>query len=458
MPLRLSALATIILFFYGVGSMSAPIAIQAEETSKSTALHAYVNAEDKSYTWSKIKSETLPQGLGQLHTLNLVSQTWQGIVWSHVLAVFEPADLRFPEHGLLFITGGRTGSELRDGEKAMGAELARLTGARCMLLLQVPNQPLFGDHYEDDLITETFLKYLDTKDARWPLLFPMVKSAVRALDATAEFSKQTSGHTLNKFVVTGASKRGWTTWLTGAVDSRVIGIAPMVIDTLNFAKQTRYQIKIWGKYSEQIKDYTSKGLVKLIEEEPQNPLFGWVDPYTYRKQLTGPKLLINGTNDPYWVVDALNNYWDDLHGEKYILYIPNAGHGLNGGREKVIRTVAGFTLHQMTQTPMPRLTWNFSQADKTLELQVQSSSQPTQASLWTSTSDDLDFRDAQWSRQTMQQLDMQQVESAAYHALIERPAEDNMAAYGELEFTIRGVPYSLCTQVRRTHASKSSSN
>ena len=419
--------------------------LRSEDQGIATALHTYVNAEDKSYRWSHVKSETLENGGGQLHTLNLVSQTWQGIVWNHVLAVFEPAELKFPEHAILFITGGRTGSELRDGDRLIGAQLAHLTGARCLMLLQVPNQPLLGDHFEDDLITETFLKYLDTQDASWPLLFPMAKSAVRALDAAAEFSKESSGHTLNKFVVTGASKRGWTTWLTAVVEPRVIGIAPMVIDTLNFSRQTKYQIKVWGKYSEQIKDYTSKGLVKLIEEEPQNPLFGWVDPYTYRKQLTRPKLLINGTNDPYWVVDALNNYWDDLHGDKWILYIPNAGHGLKGGHEKVVRTVAAFTLHQMTHTPMPKLHWDFSETNDSLELQIQSSSPAKKVALWTSESEDRDFRDAQWS-----QVSVQLNETGKYQVSTELPTKGYKAAYGELEFTIHGVPYSLCTQILRT--------
>jgi hypothetical protein len=43
-----------------------------------------------------------------------------------------------------------------------------------------------------------------------------------AMDATIEFAKQKTGNTIKKFVVAGASKRGWVTWLTSAVDKRVM--------------------------------------------------------------------------------------------------------------------------------------------------------------------------------------------------------------------------------------------
>ena len=67
-------------------------------------------------------------------------------------------------------------------------------------------------------------------------------------------------------------------------------------------------------------------------------LWQMIDPWVYREKLTLPKMIINGANDPYWPLDALNSYWDDLKGEKWVLYVPNAGHDLreadtNGKKE-----------------------------------------------------------------------------------------------------------------------------
>ena len=55
------------------------------------------------------------------------------------------------------------------------------------------------------------------------------------MDTVADWVQKTHGGALiDKFLVAGASKRGWTTWMTGAVDTRVIGLFPIVMDMLNF--------------------------------------------------------------------------------------------------------------------------------------------------------------------------------------------------------------------------------
>jgi len=161
----------------------------------------------------------------------------------------------------------------------------------------------------------------------------MVKSAVKAMDAAQAFAKE-KDKPITRFVVTGASKRGWTTWLTGASDPRVKAIAPMVIPTLNLDAQNKHQLENFGgKFSEQIQDYTDRGLIGSESKPNAKELLAMVDPYTYRNRLRLPKFQINGTNDPYWTLDSLNLYWDELVGPKWVVYLPNAGHGLDQHRE-----------------------------------------------------------------------------------------------------------------------------
>src|SRR5262249_2123531 len=159
-------------------------------------------------------------------------------------------------------------------------------------------------------------------------------------------------------------KRGWTTWLTAPVEPRLKGIVPMVIDTLNMQKQLPYQKASYGGYSEWIDDYTKRGLVPMPNTADAKRLWGWVDPWAYLDPIKVPKLLINGTNEPYWTQDALNLYWDDLVGDKYVCYVPNAGHNLNQAAEDEFpdlsmasNALSAFTRARTEGKPLPKLTW-----------------------------------------------------------------------------------------------------
>ncbi len=399
-------------------------------------LDAYVKKPDPTFAWSA--TEVVQTPAGSITTIDLTSQTWQGIVWKHDLRIYSPKDVPASDAMLFFITGGGTGSKPDEGDHKQGFALARLCGARVAVLRQVPNQPLLGDKTEDALIAETFVRYLETKDENWPLLFPMVKSAVRGMDAVQEWAKKTGEHEVKRFVVTGASKRGWTTWLTGAVDDRVIAIAPMVIVMLNLNKQGPNQLKVWGKYSEQIDDYVQRGLMERTHTEQETKLWKMVDPYTYRDRLKKPKLLINGTNDRYWTLDAIDLYWDGLEGSKSLIELPNAGHGLDQNRDWALHGLGAFFRHVTADRPMPLVTWDKAKTgDGVLGWTVHTSVLPKAARLWQAHSTTRDFREAPWqSTPLTPALELTGRASAG---------GDYSALMVELEYEVDGLVYHLTT-------------
>jgi len=404
-------------------------------------LGAYVSQTDSTFEWKLLETPKISGQRG--YHLELTSQKWQGITWKHNLLICEPQQVAHTDSMLLFVTGGRNGSGPRDQDFALGQMLAEACGARVAVLSQVPNQPLLGDRYEDDLITETWLRYLKTGDASWPLLFPMVKSAVRAMDALQEFSRTELGTEVRSFVVSGASKRGWTSWLSAAADSRIIGIAPMVIDVLNFSKQMKHQKETWGFYSEQIIDYTSKGLVRedgIPREGREAHLWKMMDPFRYRSALTLPKLLVVGANDRYWTVDAMNLYWDDLQGGKLIHRAPNAGHSLDGGREGAVRTVGAFFRHLATGTPFPRMTWDWKIADGVITMTVTSDQQGSAAMLWNAVSETADFRESEW-----QPYEMTCDKKNVWKVSVPASKDRRTAFFATMDHEIHGVKYSLST-------------
>lgn len=409
--------------------------------ARAGALEDYVGKPDPSFNWKRTEQKKTQDGV--LTHLELVSQTWRGQFWSHHLLVFKPEQVRHADMGLIFITGGDYNAPKDEDIKPL-CEVARRAGIVVALLNKVPNQPLYGGKEEDALIAYTFDRFLKTGDKSWPLLFPMVKSAARGMDTIQQFAKAEWHQDITKFAVTGASKRGWTTWLTGAVDKRVMAIAPMVIDMLNMKQQLRWAEKAYGRQSEEINDYTELNLHMLQDDQAMVQLRSWVDPYSYRERYTMPKLLLLGTNDPYWTVDSLRHYFSDLPAQKWIFQTPNAGHDLAGG-EAAIQTLAAWLQMLADKQKLPRLQWNFAIAGEGVRASLRVDQPAKKIALWTAESKDRDLRDDKWTSKELPLLDG----GLMAYADLARPKSGYLAYMLEATFvSSTGNEYRLSSEAR----------
>lgn len=418
-------------------------------------LKEYVERPDESYQWVERQNTRL--GPCEVYELTLTSQTWRDLVWQHRMFVVVPDEMKAETEALLVIEGGSwkdkhaepvSGDESIDipGEAVLLATFAQQLGAPIAILLNVPRQPIFDGKKEDDIIAMTFDEYLKSGDTDWPLLLPMTKSAVRAMDAVQEFTADRLDTSVTGFTVAGASKRGWTTWLTAAADERVRGLAPMVIDMLNLEKQFAHQKEAYGEYSERIAEYVELDLPQRMSGEPGEELRQIVDPYSYRHEITQPKMLFLGTNDAFWTVDSLNLYWDHLKGEKYVVYVPNAGHDLSMDWKRVLGGLTALHRHAhgMGQR-LPEIAWEYEtdESKQTNSLSLRAGRDATHALLWVAESDTKDFREASWtSRPVPLDSNSQAV------VKVDRPAEGYRAMFVEVVYRRGIMPLHLSTTIR----------
>lgn len=423
---------------------------QAEHASalQTGILADYVARPDPDFGWFERSTGRI--GGTSYVELGLVSQEWRGVTWKHQLYIVRPSTLKTDAtHAMLVIAGSSWKEEYNDPgaptrmskSAPIYAQLAEKLGTPIAVLLQVPFQPMFDQLTEDWLIAYTFERYLQTGDSDWPLLLPMVKSCTRAMDAVQAYTKHKWGLKLETFTVTGASKRGWTTWLTGAVDRRATAIAPMVIDVLNMGPQMRHAKATWGSPSEKVEPYTRRGLLDKLATPEGRSLLEIVDPYSYRAALDQPKLIINGTNDDYWVTDATNLYWDELPGEKHLLYVPNNGHSLKD-YPRIVGSVLALHQHQSGRQPLPKFTWEFTEHASTVTLMATGAPHPEVVRVWSTSSPIADLRKANWDAQTLRVVNGK----AGYRMA---PGKSYQAFFLEAEFQHgRLLPLYLSTTMR----------
>ena len=358
----------------------------------------YVWTPDANYGWVDLGEEYRLHGcnVGKTqcwtgYTLNMTSQRWLtdadfsassegGSIWWHMLVVIVPDTIKHTRNASLWITGWGMGGvpKSTDEDVVLSAALAMGTGTITGALFQIPNEkltftedPIQKARGEDAIIAYTWDHYIkDTSKPEWLVRFPMVKASIRAMDAITEFvakSKPELGCQLDYYAVAGASKRGWTTWLVGAVDpKRVMLIVPVVLDAINFIQFAHHQYQSYNGWSFALSDYTDMDIMTRLDTPEMLELSKQEDPYYFRDRLTLPKLVVNAFLDEFQQPDDTHFWWNDMPEPKHFLMTPNAEHSEATGIFEIVPAIGTWISYHLNKWAVPEFTWSIS--DKTGEI------------------------------------------------------------------------------------------
>ncbi|GAB3217947.1 PhoPQ-activated pathogenicity-related family protein [Algoriphagus aestuariicola] len=361
------------------------------ELSSSTLLKDYVHAADSTYRYEIVHS--VPGEEFDYVVLKMYSQHWltPDIVdkteWWHWVSAVVPKNTPH-QTGMLWISGGSTNSKMPEEPDPLILAAATQTNSIVAKIHNVPFQPItfandtFGERYEDEIISYGWRKFLEggakDKDAIWLARLPMTKAAKLAMDAVSDMAKTKYSKILDSYVVGGASKRGWTTWTTAAVDDRVVGIVPVVIDLLNLVPSFEHHWQNYGFWAPAVGDYVREEVMEWVGTPEFDRMMEITEPYSFRKDYEMPKLLINAAGDEFFQPDSWNFYWDSLPGEKHLMYVPNFGHDI--GDSDALPNMIAFYGSILNKTTRPNYEWKI-EGDKIL-VKTDPSNRPASVKLW----------------------------------------------------------------------------
>lgn len=422
--------------------------------SRATALDEYVQAPDAAYKWEVVN--TTEGNRSSTVVIKLTSQAWRApgevdrSVWEHWLIVVKPATLK-TDKAFLMVSGGGNDGKAPEGANAVVSRIAEATGSIVAELKMVPNQPLIfhGDgkpRKEDDLIGYGWNQYLETGDPTWLPRLPMVKSVARAMDALQEWS-ESQGAKIEKFVVAGASKRGWTTWMIAAADPRVAAIVPIVIDVVNVQSCMQHHAAAYGFWAEAVGNYYQHRILQRPTHPRMADLYRIEDPYYYLDRLTMPKYIVNGSGDQFFCPDSSQFYYGDLQGEKHLRYVPNTDHGVDKSIDAVTSIVAFYQMI-ISEKPRPQVTWTFEDDGA---IRVRSDVAPRRVLLWQANNPDArDFRVATIGK-AYKSTELKPEADGSWVGRPTPPAKGWTASFVELGFDSGGAfPFEVSTSVRVT--------
>ncbi len=361
--------------------------------------------------YNLLSQENLP-GL-EWRRYQLTSQNWspESLVspaaWQHEVEIFIPENSTSTKALVVINNGINYGTETippsGPGDFAIETlqNIARSTDSVVIAISTIPNQYLEyqqdgNPRKEDYSVARSWTLFIDAPEARstLPLHVPMVAAISQAMTMAQQALPEKA---IDSFIVTGLSKRGWTSWLTAIADSRVEAIVPFVIDLLDTRAALEHMYQSYGGnwpiaftpyYQEEIdKKLNTPGFAKLMQiMDPLQYLAS-----EYQPRLSIAKYIINASGDDFYVPDNTDFYYDKLPGDKTLRVAPNSSHsGIKAFSEQSLIT---FVNRLRQATPIPQLNTTIAMKDKVQTITVSLSETPEKVLLWTAANPDArDFR------------------------------------------------------------------
>jgi PhoPQ-activated pathogenicity-related protein len=421
-------------------------------------LDSYVAAPDPTFAWKVEKTFTGAGFHGAV--LELTSQTWMTAaesdrpVWKHWLTITVPDQLT-SQKAFLYIDGGSTSSTAPATATPRFAQMAIDTGSVISVLGQTPNQPIrFADtpdkpRSEDDMIAYLQARYDAEKNPLALARLPMVKSGTTAMTAIQQFLASDNGgkKTIDGFVVSGGSKRAWTSWLVGLLDRRVIGMMPIVINVLDVDATTRHHWETMGYFSPALGDYVNHKLIpdeigrKMVEintiEDPLN--------YRGRPAMKMPKFIINAVGDEFFPPDNTRFSYHLLPGSKQLRMLPNSRHSTAG--TDINESMTAWYDNLIHNRPTPEYSWEVRD-DGALVVDP-GTAKPSQVLLWQGNNPKArDFRVATLGDKAFTSTPLTAQPDGSYIGNIDKPASGFSAYFVELTYPTDGkFPLKVTTEV-----------
>jgi PhoPQ-activated pathogenicity-related protein len=421
-------------------------------------LDAYVAAPDPAFAWKVEKTFTGAGFHGAV--LELTSQTWMTAaesdrpVWKHWLTVTIPDQLT-SNKAFLYIGGGSSSTAAPASATTRFAQMAIDTGSVIAELAQTPNQPIrFADtpdkaRSEDDIIAYLQARYDADRNPIALVRLPMVKSGTAAMTAVQQFLAGDAGgkKTIDGFVVSGGSKRAWTSWLVGLLDERVIGMMPIVINVLDVDATTRHHWETMGYFSPALGDYVNHKLIpdeigrKMVEintiEDPLN--------YRGRPAMKMPKFIINAVGDEFFPPDNTKFSYHLLPGSKQLRMLPNSRHSTAG--TDINESMTAWYDNLIHNRATPEYSWEVRD-DGALVVDP-GTAKPSQVLLWQGNNPAArDFRVQTLGDKAFTSTPLTAQADGSYVGNVEKPASGFTAYFVELTYPTGGkFPLKVTTEV-----------